>query len=138
VHAAYVDATIDQLLYIVEGQKAEIIDDGYRVVGMSIDGYPKPEFHQVADAGLVMPAGVGPMVVYQDATTQELLLAQRQMNGMWTHTSVAGATDPWPGAYGFFASIALEPNNAVLSTWVIDQPTEDNWVEVFTKQLLIQ
>jgi hypothetical protein len=138
VHAAYVDATSDQLLYIVEGQKAEVIDDGYRVVGMSIDGYPKPEFHQVADAGLVMPSGVGPMVVYQDATTQELLLAQRQMNGMWTHVSVAGATDPWPGAYGFFASIALEPNNAVLSTWVIDQPTEDNWVEVFTKQLLIQ
>jgi hypothetical protein len=138
VHAAYVDATSDELLFISEGSPAQVIDDGYRVVGMSIDGYPKPEFHQVADAGLVLPAGVGPMVVYQDATTQELLLAQQQTNGMWTHVSVAGATQPWPGAYGFFASIALEPSNAVLSNWVIDQPTGDNWVEVFTKPTLIQ
>lgn len=138
VHAAYVDATSDQLRYLTEGKPSEIVDDGYRIVGMSVDGYPKPEFHQVADAGLVLPGGVGPLVVYQDATTQELLLAQRQVNGMWTHISVAGATSPWPGAYGFFASAALQPNNVVLSTWVIDQPTGDNWVEVFSKPTLIQ
>jgi hypothetical protein len=25
-----------------------------------------------------------------------------------------------------------------MSTWVIDQPTDDNWVEIFVKQLNVQ
>jgi hypothetical protein len=78
------------------------------------------------------------MVVYQDGTTQELLLGQQQANGTWNHISIAGATDPWPGAYGFFAAAAVRPSDVVLSSWVIDQPTDDNWVEVFTKPTLIQ
>ena len=77
-----------------------------------------------------------PQVLYQDATTQELLLATRSDMG-WTHESIAGATDPWPGAYGFFASDALSPSALVMSSWVIDQPTDENWVEVFTRPIVI-
>jgi hypothetical protein len=58
--------------------------------------------------------------------------------GNWTHSSIAGATMPWPGAYGFFASAAVSGMNIIMSTWVIDQPTDDNWVEIFTKQLNVQ
>jgi len=116
----------------------ELIDDGYRIVGTTVDGLPKPEYHFVGDdAGLVLGNGV-PMVVYQDATTQELLLAHRAADGTWTHESIAGATQPWPGAYGFFASDALAPANLVLSTWVIDQPTGENWVEVFNRPIVVQ
>ncbi len=94
----------------------EVIDDGYRIVGTTVDGLPKPEFHFVGDdAGLVLGNG-GPMVAYQDATTQELLLAHRSRHGSWTHESIAGATQPWPGAYGFFAADALSPNNLVMSS----------------------
>jgi hypothetical protein len=139
-HVAYVSATSDDLNYITDatGATSEMVDDGYRIVGMSPDGLPEPEFHFVGDdAGLVVPAQGQPMIVYQDATTQELLLAQRGTAG-WTHISIAGGTQPWPGAYGFFASDALLPAQIVMSTWVIDQPTAENWVEVFMQPTGIQ
>ena len=136
VSVAYVSASTDDLKYIVEGGTPEIIDDGYRIVGTTVDGLPKPEYHFVGDdAGLVLSNGV-PQVLYQDATTQELLLATRGAMA-WTHESIAGATDPWPGAYGFFASDALSPASLVMSSWVIDQPTDENWVEVFTRPIVI-
>jgi hypothetical protein len=78
------------------------------------------------------------MIAYQDSTTQELLLAQKGQDGTWSHISIAGATDPWPGAYGFFASDALTSSNIVISTWVIDQPTAQNWVEVFSRPTTLQ
>jgi len=146
VSVAYVGATADDLKYVTDapGAMPEVIDDGYRIVGQTVDGLPKPEFHFVGDdASLVMANnGTLPMVAYQDATTQELLLATKQQNGMWTHVSIAGATDPWPGAYGFFASGALAPTDIVMSTWVVNQPSDDpfnnNWVEVFTRPTQIQ
>ena len=78
------------------------------------------------------------MVVYQDATTQEMLLAHRDTDGTWKRDPIAGATMPWPGAYGFFASAALTATDVVMSTWVINQPEDDNWVEVFTRPTVIQ
>jgi MYXO-CTERM domain-containing protein len=142
INVAYVGATNDDLKFTTDAAmaKKEVVDDGYRIVGMTVDGLPKPEFHFVGDdAGLVLPGnGANPMVVYQDATTQELLLATKGADGMWTRTSVAGATDPWPGAYGFFASAALSPTDLVMSSWVIDQPNDDNWVEVFSQPLVVQ
>ncbi len=136
VAVAYVSASTDDLKYIVEGGQPEVIDDGYRIVGTTVDGLPKPEYHFVGDdAGLVLANGV-PQVLYQDATTQELLLATKG-DMAWTHESIAGATTPWPGAYGFFASDALSPSDLVMSTWVIDQPTGENWVEVFTRPIVI-
>jgi MYXO-CTERM domain-containing protein len=135
-HVAYIDATDDDLRYITDagGAQEEIVDDGYRIVGQTVDGYPKPEFHILADAAISLPPGVGPSIAYQDGTTQELLLAQKDpMTGKWNHKSIAGATDPWPGAYGFFASIAVGGTDMGVSSWVIDQPTGENWVEIFAK-----
>jgi MYXO-CTERM domain-containing protein len=140
-HVAYVSATADDLDYITDasGAMREIIDDGYRIVGQSPDGLPKPEFHFVGDdAGLVLPQGAQPMVVYQDSTTQQLMLAQRQQDATWKYNSIAGGTQPWPGAYGFFASAAVTPTEIVMSTWVIDQPTGQNWVEVFRQPTGLQ
>ena len=77
-------------------------------------------------------------VAYQDATSHELLLATRKSDGTWQRESIAGNTDPWPGAYGFFASAVLADGNVVMSTWVINQPEDDNWVEVFSKPFVIQ
>jgi hypothetical protein len=142
VNVAFVNAQHDDLKYITDkpGAMSEIVDDGYRIVGQSVDGLPKPEYHFVGDdASLVLPpGGGGPMIAYQDSTTQELLLAQRAADGTWSHISIAGATDPWPGAYGFFASDAISSGNLVISTWVIDQPTAQNWVEVFSRPTSIQ
>ncbi len=145
VHVAYVGSTQDDLKYITDavGAMPQIVDDGYRLVGQTVDGLPKPEFHFVGDdAALVLANGTLPMIAYQDATTQELLLATKQSDGRWTHIAIAGAGDPWPGGYGFFASSSLRPTELVMSTWVINQPStspfENNWVEVFTRPTVIQ
>ncbi len=141
VHVAYVNATDDDLRYITDapGAVAELVDDGRRIVGTTVDGLPKPEYHFVGDdASLVLAnSGTLPMIAYQDATTQELLLAVKQQDGSWAINSVAGATDPWPGAYGFFASDAVTATEIVMSTWVIDQPAEQNWVEIFRRATTI-
>jgi hypothetical protein len=143
VHVAYVGTTADDLKYLTDAANAvpEVVDDGYRQAGTTVDGLPRPEFHFVGDdAGLVLPPGGGaPLVVYQDATTQELLLAQKQADGTWTHESIAGATDPWPGGYGFYAAGALGKGMLVMSTWVVNLPASEyvnsSWVEVFTRPL---
>lgn len=145
VHVAYVGATADDLKYVTDatGALPEVIDDGYRVVGQTIDGLPRPEFHFVGDdASIVLsPTGGGPFVLYQDATTQELLLAHKQPDDKWTHISIAGGTDPWPGGYGFFAAGAVNRDQLVMSTWVVNLPASDfrdsNWVEVFSRSIAI-
>jgi hypothetical protein len=77
-------------------------------------------------------------VVYQDATTQELLTAQEHTDGTWPRTSIAGAQMPWTGAYGFFVSAALDGGALAISNWVIDQPDQENWVEVFAPTVQVE
>jgi MYXO-CTERM domain-containing protein len=140
-HVVYVDANGDDLMYMTDAANAtrETIDDGYRIVGMTVDGLPKPEHHFVGDdANIVLPPGGLPIVAYQNATTHELLYATRGNDGKWTRQTVAGGpVTPWTGAYGFFASAALGTNDVIMSSWVIDQPARDNWVEVFSKPFVV-
>jgi MYXO-CTERM domain-containing protein len=140
VHVAYVGATQDDLQYIRSDAPGtiEIIDNGYRVVGTTSDGLPKPEFHFVGDDATLVLTSNGPTVAYQDATTHELLLAQRTEAGGWTHVTIAGAEDPFVGAFGFFASASLTQIDIVMSTWVLDQPNSDNWVEIFRREFVVQ
>ena len=140
VHVAYVDATKDDLVYVTDaaGAPREVVDDGLRIVGTTVDGLPKPEYHFVGDdASLVLANGSFPMIVYQDATTQELLLSRKLTTG-WDRKSIAGHTDPWPGGYGFFAANAIQVNDLVVSNWVIDQPIDENWIEVFRLQIAVE
>lgn len=140
VHVAYVNATKDDLVYITDapGAQREIVDDGLRIVGTTVDGLPKPEYHFVGDdASLVIVNGLLPTIVYQDATTQELMMTRKLTTG-WDRKSIAGHTDPWPGGYGFFASNAVLDNNLVVSNWVIDQPIDENWIEVFLIQIAVE
>ena len=140
INVAYVGTSADDLKYVTDatGAAPEVVDDGYRVAGQTVDGLPRPEFHFVGDdAGILLPLGGGaPFVVYQDATTQELLLAHKQDDGTWAHISIAGATTPWPGGYGFFASGAITGDRIVMSSWVINLPAsvdaDSSWVEVFS------
>jgi hypothetical protein len=141
VHVAYASPTSHALKYVLDAPNAapQVIDNGYRVVGKTPDGLDKPELHFVGDdASLVLPPdGGAPLVVYQDATTEELLLARQSADGTWAHTSIAGATDPWPGGYGFFAAGALGSSQLVMSSWVVNLHdfADSNWVEVFTRPL---
>ncbi|HWM85585.1 MAG TPA: hypothetical protein VNO33_07100, partial [Kofleriaceae bacterium] len=131
VHVSYVSASNNDLHYVNTADRVvEVIDDGYRIAGETDGGLPIPEFHFVGDdSGLVLgPAG--PIVAYQDATSHELLVAERDPAAGWTRETVAGDEDPFAGGYGFYISAKLAGDQLVLSTWVIDQPNETAWVEI--------
>jgi hypothetical protein len=138
VHVAYVGAARDDLEYLQVGTSTqpEIVDDGYRVVGETPDGLPRPELHFVGDdASLIVTLNGVPVVTYQDATSHELLIARRDSAGVWTRTVVAGDEDPFVGAYGFFATSAATSSKLYLASWVLDPANEEQWVEVFERSI---
>lgn len=136
LQVSYVNASDSDLLFVTSaGGNPTIVDDGYRIVGQTDEGLPKPELHQVgADSDIVM-SEAGPIILYQDATTHELRLAQLDSAGAWTHAAIAGAEDPFTGGYGFYISAAVDNTGTagaqiVIATWVIDQPNASSWVEI--------
>ncbi|MBK9035669.1 MAG: hypothetical protein IPL61_31205 [Myxococcales bacterium] len=133
VHVAYQGADHDDVFYKNSMTNTqELVDDGYRIVGTTPDGLPKPEYHFVGADTQIVLTGNGPMVVYQDATSHELLVADKSgAMGGWRPAALAGNEQTWVGAYGFYASAALGSNSVTISTWVIDQQNADNWVELF-------
>ena len=132
VHLSYVDAGRDNLVYInLTDRIPEIVDDGYRQEGTTADGLPKPVFHFVGDDSAVISKGALLAVVYQDATTHELLLAVRTSDGGWNKFQIAGNEDPFAGAYGFYAAAEYNDEDIVMSTYVVHAGEYDQWVEVF-------
>jgi MYXO-CTERM domain-containing protein len=139
VHVSYVSATHDDLLYINTMDRTRtMIDDGYRIVGTTEDGLPKPEFHFVGEDSNIVLSPSGPAIIYQDATTHELLFSMRDENGVWQRRVIAGDEADFAGAYGFFASAAKTGDEVVISNWVIDQPHSDQWVEIFRERISIE
>jgi uncharacterized protein (TIGR03382 family) len=139
IHVAYVGAARDDLEYLKVSTLArpEIVDDGYRIVGQTGDGLPKPEFHFVGDdASLVVTLNGQPVITYQDATSHELLVARRSSSGTWTRSTVAGAEDPFVGAFGFFAASAATSSKLLISSWVLDPSIDEQWVEIFERPLV--
>lgn len=133
LHVAYQGADHDDVFYKnTIDNREELIDDGYRIVGTTPDGLPKPEYHFVgADTQIVM-TGNGPLVIYQDGTSHELLAADKSgPMSAWRWSALAGDEAEWQGGYGFYASAALAGNFVTVSTWVIDLQHGDDWVELF-------
>ncbi|HUS65354.1 MAG TPA: MYXO-CTERM sorting domain-containing protein [Kofleriaceae bacterium] len=131
VHVSYVSASNDDLLYVnTIDRTPQLVDDGYRLVGTTEEGLPKPEFHFVGDDSSLFLSGGLPFIAYQDATTHELLMTTRNDEGKWVHETVAGDEVPFEGGYGFYVSGDIDGGDLVLSTWVIDQPNQQVWVEI--------
>jgi hypothetical protein len=134
VHIAYVDVIDNDILYInTDTLTPELVDDGYRLVGSTPDGLQKPEFHFVGDDSSIVFSGDRLIIGYQDATWHELLIAERDADsGIWGYVAVAGDEAPFTGGYGFYASAQTDTDDdVVMSSWVIDQPNYDAWVEIF-------
>jgi hypothetical protein len=131
-HVAYQAADHDDVMYVNTAPmaRAEVVDDGYRLVGTTAEGLPLPEFHFVGPDTQILTTPAGPMIIYQDATSHELLVATK-VGTAWMHDAIAGDEEPFVGAYGFYASAARGNTEAVVSSWVIDQQRGDNWVELF-------
>lgn len=134
VHVAYVDAARQNLLVTTYPDGVpEVVDDGYRIDGTTPDGQPRPVFHHVGDNSALIASGSVTAIVYQDATNQDLLLARP--GTPWTHTKIAGSDVPYKGAYGFYAAAALSGEDLVMSSFVLNQATADQWVEVFRQAM---
>jgi MYXO-CTERM domain-containing protein len=142
IDVAYVSATTTDSLHFATtaaGVAPSVIDDGMRTDGTTVDGLPRPVLHFVgANAKLILPGGdlSKAYVVYQDATTAQLLLGHHESDGSWSHSVIAGGDTPYTGGYGFYAAGALNSAGLlVLSSWVIDLPggPNDDFVDVFTQ-----
>jgi hypothetical protein len=133
IHLSYVDAGRDNLIYCnLTDRLPAIVDDGYRIDGQTSDGLDVPVFHFVGDDSGIIANGALLAIAYQDATSHELLLSHWDpVDMVWKIDPVAGAEDPFAGAYGFYASAELDVDDVVISTYVIDPRNHDAWVEVF-------
>jgi hypothetical protein len=139
LHVSYVSASNDDLLYVnTIDRTPELVDDGYRLVGTTEDGLPKPEFHFVGDDSTLALTSDGPYIAYQDATSHEVLLAHKDGEGNWLHDTIRGDEDPFTGGYGFYISGEPVGGDLVLSTWVIDQPNTDAWVEILRETIAVE
>ena len=139
LHVSYVSASNDDLLYInTIDRTPELVDDGYRLVGTTEDGLPKPEFHFVGDDSTLALTAGGPYIAYQDATSHELLLAHKDGEGNWLHDTIVGNEDPFAGGYGFYISGKPVDGDLVMSTWVLDQPNTDAWVEILRETISVE
>jgi hypothetical protein len=130
-HVAFQGADHDDVFYLntMTGGR-ELVDDGYRIVGTTEDGLPKPEYHFVGSDTQIIWTPASPFIIYQDSTSHELLAASKN-GAMWRPEALAGAEMSFVGAYGFSASAALGQNEVVISTWVLHQALRQNWVEIF-------
>jgi MYXO-CTERM domain-containing protein len=139
LHVSYVSASNDDLLYInTIDRTPELVDDGYRLVGTTEDGLPKPEFHFVGDDSTLALTAGGPYIAYQDATSHEILLAHKDGEGNWIHDTLAGNEEPFAGGYGFYISGKPVEGDLVMSTWVLDQPNSDSWVEILRETISVE
>jgi hypothetical protein len=137
LHVTYVDAPHAALHYLnTRDHAVEIVDDGYRVDGKNAEGLDQPVFHFVGDDSALALYGGGRLVVYQDATSHELLAAVRGPAGTWTHTSIAGSA-PDDGAFGFYTRLAQSGTTAIISSYVINQRARPPqfFVQLFTHTL---
>ncbi len=139
IHLSFTDLNKDNLMYTnLKDKKLEIIDDGLRIDGKTSDGIDKPVFHLVGDdSGIILQNGQI-FVVYMDATTHELNYAGRKAENLWRRKTIAGAEMPFKGAYGWSASVDGKGAGATLSSYVINNLTQERFVEVFQLTLTIE
>jgi hypothetical protein len=79
------------------------------------------------------------VIAYQDSTVVSLRVAQKSATSpMWQLATVAGhAMSQFKGSYGFYASLKSSRNDAIVSTYGINQQRETPlyFVEVFSVDL---
>jgi hypothetical protein len=139
ISVSYVDVTRGELLYQTLPDGApELVDDGFRTDGTTADGLPRPVQHRVGDDSGLFEVDGKSVVVYQDATTHELVMATRTAAAGWERTSIAGAEATFAGAYGFHIAGEAGGADLVLSSYVLDLGEAQQWVELFRQTLFIE
>jgi hypothetical protein len=140
-HISYVDATHDNLLYVNSKTKTpEVADDGYRPMDeQTLDPTPiaSPVYHLVGDSSSIQVVSGLVVIAYQDSTTEQLRYATRGQDGKWVTKDVAGHSNPFRGAYGFYANLRILNHQGIISSYAINQQLDNPsyYVEVFAVDL---
>ena len=93
-HISYVDAINNDLMYVnTTDLVPELVDDGLRLTGQTSNNLPIPEYQFVGDDSSIVLTPIGPVIVYQNATSHELLAAFKA-DGVWDFNVVAGTKIP--------------------------------------------
>lgn len=99
----------------------ELVDDGFSQVTSG------GEDHLLSDSSIAVDNLGVPRIVYQDATTQSLMVAVRTGTKQWKLTKlVAGDLDgkQYKGSYGFFADQVLLNGTSLISNFRVDIRTD--------------
>ncbi|TNE49886.1 MAG: hypothetical protein EP343_10150 [Deltaproteobacteria bacterium] len=96
IHISFGNADTADIHYIVLDPQLKIVLDE-----IADDGQRAGEDRRLADTALVLDDGGVPLIVYQDASVQSLMIATRQGDKKWDVKKIVGE-DPTLGAFGFF------------------------------------
>ncbi len=101
LHLCFQDGLRDALRYISPAlDRDDEVDDGVRV---DADGREHAVHIVGEDCSMVFGLTGDPVIVYQDATGHDLLVARRDGQGNWSRVAVRGAENMYRGAFGFWA-----------------------------------
>jgi hypothetical protein len=127
VHLCYQDGLTDSLRYLAPELGQDVwIDDGVRI------DYGGREYavHIVGDdCSMQFDADGDPIIVYQDATGHDLLMARGDLaGGSWVRVTLRGDEGNYQGAFGFYAQAAVSGGTLWASSYVynnqVDPPTQ--------------
>jgi len=117
-HLSFVDWSHKDLRYLaLDGSSEEVVDDGTR-----IDAFG-PSINFIGDDSSILLYQGLPTIAYQDSSTLQLVLAQKDASGVFVQTVLSGEGrgTSYTGAYGFYADHVIVGDTAFLINFVIDQ-----------------
>jgi hypothetical protein len=118
VHLCYQDGMTDSLRYLAPGlDRDEWVDDGVRRQA----GPREYEVHVVGeDCNMRFDRRGNPALVYQDATSQDILLARRDSEGNWIRSTIRGEEAAFEGSFGFYTRAHVDGGKLWVSSYFYD------------------
>ncbi len=133
-HFCFQDGNTDSLRYLApELGLDEWVDDGTR----EDDGRAWAVHVVGEDCNIRLDAGGNPLIVYQDATVQDVVLARRTPEGAWVRTVIRGDEFEYRGAFGFYTRARVEGARLWISNfwWNNQDPAHPEGIEVLFQDL---
>ena len=128
LHIAYVDAIADDLRYLdVTNMTSDVVDAGIRI------GPDRVTRVFIGDDAKIAMDGAGNLViVYQDATQHDLLVATQNGNA-WQIVTIAGDGASYDGSYGFYNTHHYTGGESLITTFKYQRQTdpEESGIAVF-------
>ncbi len=133
-HLCFQDGLTDSLRYLApELGIDELVDDGIR----EDDGRSWAVHVVGEDCNVRFDAAGLPLIVYQDATSQDLLVTRRTPEGVWMRQTIRGAEFEYIGAFGFYTRARTDGARLWVSsfTWNARTPGFPEGLDVLVSDL---